>query len=992
MITAGPLSFASTAGSVSLDTPIDSGIGAVTVGAAGSVRINQPVVNLRNGSSFTASAGGDILINAQIDGRGGNTGGGVDLVAGGTVRIDDFVVTSLGAIRARAIGGTVLTAPDKGLFANGGAIELASGTDLTTGILSTTGPVNLASTSGSVTIGQGIDGTVGRVSIAAAADANLDTEVLNLRSGAPLEVAAGRDINVRAQVDGRGGAAGGAASFSAGRNANIARSIATDEGAIRVSAGSGTVVQAAGAQLRSGAASIAVAAGGDLTTASYVTSGELDIRSTAGSVTVAEPIYDTTGRTTISAAGDVHVDRLVENVRTLAALSIGAGGDINVNAQIGQDRDALTDTGPIALLAGRDVNVGQDVVSRNAPLTVQGTAGTVRVAPGRQLRSGNATLSVAAGGDLFVGDPLAPKPNADTPYVTTGTLNVSSVAGTLFIEAPIPDSTGPVNLSGGNAVRVNERIYSNDRDIAITAGPGGIVMNGAGIAVPDPQSPTGTSSVAMSDTDARRGSLTLQAQGDISAPSVRTSGILTIESTGGRILGGRVIASRAAGGSLPSQVRISATQGIDSFDTNSSRDVEARSSAGSVNLGVFSPQRLFVQAALDVRTGGFLGSRVELVAGRDVILAGISDADLVRVSAGRDFLLNGAVYAGALKADAGRDVRFATDPDPMTLTWIEGPGGNMTLKNPATPGAVESIRGLGLSAGNDIVITRPVHVSDNLSTGTEAALQPTALNAGRNVFLGQLETIGPVSIGAATGNITIGHPLGAPVPVLPAARDLWNPDNLGVASLTLSAPGAGALIDMQGARSQGDIAIGAPSGAVVSAFALTASPSGSVSVTAPSQALSSTPISQVERLVKAPPVAPPVAPGPLRAAPPGPQIPAAPPPAAPALPEILVTAPEAIDAGTLALPGAAGDDATDRAAELAAEAARSVVAAQEESAPDSTDQVAAQPAAEILVFGGGRGLARSIDLGRSGAFGSAPDLPTEATDDERQRRSTARPR
>jgi hypothetical protein len=259
------------------------------------------------------------------------------------------------------------------------------------------------------------------------------------------------------------------------------------------------------------------------------------------------------------------------------------------------------------------------------------------------------------------------------------------------------------------------------------------------------------------------------------------------------------------------------------------------------------------------------------------------------------------------------------------------------------------------------------------------------------VFLGQLETIGPVSIGAATGNITIGHPLGAPVPVLPAARDLWNPDNLGVASLTLSAPGAGALIDMQGARSQGDIAIGAPSGTVTSAFAL-ASSSGSVSVTAPSQALSSTPISQVERLVKAPPVAPPVAPGPLRAAPPGPQIPAAPPPAAPALPEILVTAPEAIDAGTLALPGAAGDDATDRAAELAAEAARSVVAAQEESAPDSTDQVAAQPAAEILVFGGGRGLARSIDLGRSGAFGSAPDLPTEATDDERQRRSTARPR
>jgi hypothetical protein len=315
----------------------------------------------------------------------------------------------------------------------------------------------------------------------------------------------------------------------------------------------------------------------------------------------------------------------------------------------------------------------------------------------------------------------------------------------------------------------------------------------------------------------------------------------------------------------------------------------------------------------------------------------------------------------------------------------------MTLKNSATPGAVESIRGLGLSAGNDIVITRPVHVSDSLSTGTEAALQPTALSAGRNVFLGQLETIGPVSIRAATGNITISHPLGAPVPALAPGRDLWNPGSLGVASLTLNAPGAGALIDIQGARSEGGISISAPSGAVVSAFALTSS-SGSVSMAAPGQTLSSTPISQVDRLVKAPPVAPPVAPGPLRAAPPGPQIPAAPPPAAPGLPEILVAAPEAIDAGTLDLPGAAGDSATDRAAELAAEAARSVVAAQDETAPDSTDQGAPQPAAEILVFGGGRGLARSIDLGRSAAFGSAPDLPTEATDDERQRRSTARPR
>lgn len=976
MLTTGLLSLISTAGSVSVDTPLDESIGPVSVSAAEDVTINQPVVNLRNGSGFSAVAGRQLRVNAQVDGRGGRSGGGVDLTAGSDVELNAYVITNLGAIRARAQSGSIVTAAGKGLFAHGGAIDLAAGADLYTGILSTTGALSVSSTAGSLTIAQGIDGTVGATTISAAVDANIDSEILNMRSGASLNVSAGRDINVGAQIDGRGGITGGTARLSAGRDVNISRDIATNEGAILIDASTGTVVQSAGRQLRSGAAPISVSAGGNLSSASYVTTGALAIRSSAGAVTVAEPIYDTTGATTISAATDVNINERVENVRTLANLGVSAGNDINVNAQIGQDRTLNTATGSITLSAGHDVNVAQDVVSLDAPLLVQGTTGTVRVASGKQLRSGSGSLSVVAGSDLYVGDPAFAKPNVDTPYITSGTLNVSSTAGTLYIEAPIPDSTGPVNLFGGHAVRVNERIYSNNQDISITAGAGGITMASTGISVPM----TGGNppvNVVLSDTDSRQGNLTLLSLGDISAPSLRTTGTLSVTSSAGRILDGTIYGSRAGG--MPQRVRLAGALGIDAFSTDSSPDVEARSSAGSVTISVHVPQRFFVDAHVDVRTGGWLGHAAEFVAGQDVILSSVVESNLVRASAGRDFLLNGEAVLGALRVNAGRDARLATTTG--TLTWIEGAGGNMSLKNAATPGLVETIRGLSLTAGRDLLVPQPVHVSGPSSGGIESPLQPTTLAAGHSVTLGQLETIGPVAISATTGNITVTHPLGAPLSLVPAG---WNPASLGVASLSLSAPGSGAAISLQGARSVGDLAVSAPNGSVTSAYALTSS-DGTVSVVAPTQSLSATPIAEVARLIRPAIAGPAIAPGPLRAAPDAPLIPAAPPPAAPALPEILVAAPGTVDAGGLSAPAAADEASGDS---LAAQAAAASASQKESEAVAERDAATgAQALGEVLVFSGGRGLAQAADLGRGAASGSSPEVfSAAATDEEQQRR------
>ncbi|MBL8326805.1 MAG: filamentous hemagglutinin N-terminal domain-containing protein [Rubrivivax sp.] len=1002
-VTSGALGLVSTGGRVSLDAPLDGTQGAVTITAAGDVRINQPVVNLRNGSAFTVSAGGDVIVNAQVDGRGGAGGGAVNLTAGGSVRIDESVVTQLADLRVRAIAGTIATAAGRGLFSVGGAgtpggiIDLSAGSDFTTGLVSTTGALNLTSVNGALTLGEGIDATVGAATLRAGTDVNIDSPVLNLRNGSPLSVVAGRDIHVRAPVDGRaasGGAAGGTATLTAARDINLTDSVVTRNGAIALTATAGTVTQGALAQLRSGTAPIAVTTGGNLATGSYVTTGALDLRSTTGSISIAEPVYDSVGATTITAAADVVVQpgMRIENVRTGAPLAITAGRDILVNEQIGQDRDATTLTGPITLTAARNVAVNADVVTRDAPLTVTATNGTVTMAPqvagAPQLRAGSGTLSVTAGADLYFGSPTAPRPNNETPFITSGTLNVSSTAGTLFIEAPVPSTTGRVNLNGGNALRVNERIYSNNGDITLTAGLGGIVMNTANIDVSG-------FTTTLSDTDARLGNLTLTARGDINAPSVRTAATLAITSTEGRITSGTVLVSRngpvpAPPLGMPQRVLLAGALGIDSFNTASSPDVEARSSQGSVNLSVFAPQRLFIEAAQDVRTGGFIGQQVELVAGRDVLLNGVALAGLLRVRAGQDFRMDDDTSLNALRAQAGRDVRLTNAPG--SLTWIAGAGGNITLRDSASLGTVVSVRGLNLTAGRDVLLPQPTHVSDSLQTGTEAALQPTTLVAGRHVFVDRLQTIGDVAMTASTGNVTVAFPLIPPSGVLAPGPHVWNPADVGVNSLAINAPGAGAVISLQGVRAVGNVSLVAPAGTVNSAFAVTSS-AGAVSIVAPVQNISVTPIPPSARLAPPGVVTPAVAPGPLRADAPGPLIPAAPAPGAPGLSEILVAAPGAIDAGALPAPGASGSEG-DSAAQQAANAARAAGGAATGEGAEAAEAAGADAAARmaaglpVVIFSGGRGTAQGADLGRSGNYGSTR-APQAESEQERRRRAAA---
>ena len=72
------------------------------------------------------------------------------------------------------------------------------------------GALKATSTGGSVNVDGVIDGNTGRVDLTASHDVNVNQTVLNLRSGASFNAAAGQNINIDAPIDGIGGAAGGA--------------------------------------------------------------------------------------------------------------------------------------------------------------------------------------------------------------------------------------------------------------------------------------------------------------------------------------------------------------------------------------------------------------------------------------------------------------------------------------------------------------------------------------------------------------------------------------------------------------------------------------------------------------------------------------------------------------------------------------------------------------------------------------------------------------
>jgi len=259
----------------------------------------------------------------------------VTLVAGQNVVLNENVQTEDAALSVTATNGSVSVAAGKGLFAGSGDISVTSGATLSTPVASTTGALNLRSTSGDVNVDTAIAGTTGAVTIRASNDVNVNQRIANSRADAPLSLTAGRDINVNTRIDGRNAEPptqpGGSTSLTAARNVNLNADIVTADAALSVTATNGAV-NWNGNTLYAGTGAISVTSGADLYTGATVNTGALTFRSTGGDVNVATAIADYVGDVTINAARDANLNQEIINLRSGSDVSVTAGRDIAVNA------------------------------------------------------------------------------------------------------------------------------------------------------------------------------------------------------------------------------------------------------------------------------------------------------------------------------------------------------------------------------------------------------------------------------------------------------------------------------------------------------------------------------------------------------------------------------------------------------------------------------------------------------------------------------------
>lgn len=969
----------------------------VNIGAAEASLINRV---LRTGTSTTVTASNNIDVNSLIDGRGNVAGGGLTLSAGNNLNINEFIVTNNGAINLSA-GNLLSVATDKAVFAGNAAINATSGGDLNTVPLISAGLVTYRSTGGSVNVNRAIDSANRNIAIHAAQNVAVNQPIVNFLNGSSLTINAGGDITVNGQIDGRGGVAGGSATLTAGGSVLLNQSIVTNNAALTLNA-TGTLTPSGGAGLFAGNGSISVTTGGNLSTGIYTTTGALNLRSTGGSVNVDTKIDETIGNTTIQAAGAVNVNQAIANIRNGSNLAITAGSNIVVNAQI----DALDDAGTLAtpvaggavtLTAGNNITLNDNIATFNGAVNATATNGTLTFKPGtvftgdgdaKRIYAGSAPISITTGGNFTTGeappmgltfaDPgmgvnveqyIADSLRPWVTLVTTGKLTLTSTSGNISVDAPIPNTTGEIEINAGNGVIVNHKIITNSNPVTINAGAGGVLINPT---VNGDSYGLVTGSSAAIDT--KSGNLIIRSLGDIDITHAIASSANIILDTRGALLRGSIDDSNGPG-TRPANVLISADQGIgtsSTFVTKNASNVEAYSLNGNIALSttatrlrigtgfnasscintpstcVLDPLTFPTQGGSVSASGfssGYLGDDVVVVAGGPINIPFLS-AGNVTLTSSQNIPLE-IVRTSSLTARAQGNITFdftAGSGNPPSV--VVG-----ALSATSTMGDIlfNGDSGVFLSNGSDLNLT---------ATAGSVALRRIQLNGAVNITTGQ--------------NITAFNPIGADIrdSMNAVVADYAN----GVSSVDLN---AGGNINIQGARSNGLIDIDAigsftSNGNSVFSTAMLAAPVtiDSSNVTFAGTAYLGTTIATQLVFDGLNGVAP--------AVPPGPQV--SPPGLPAALSAAPIGAPGGVSASGISAPGASTDSGSLSNSSITTTVARFDEIIPESAGTETQDKPATNILAEenaltpYVIFPGGRGVAQLADLGRGNAFSVPPNV------------------
>lgn len=884
-LSGGAMTVTSHGGDVTVGGQMAGSGGAMAINAAGAVNINNAVTNSGVTSPVTVSAGTNINVNAAV-GRtaAGTPSSSVTMTAGQSVNLNQSVVAENAAVSVTATSGTVISAAGEGLFAGTGNISVTAGQTLSTGATVTTGTLTLTSTAGDVDVDSEIAGSTGAVTINAANNVNVNQGIANSRTDAPLSITAGNDINVNATLDGRDADppthASSRTTLVASNDINLNDDVITVDAALSATATNGAVNWASGKGLFAGTGTISVTSGETLSNGITTTTGALNLTSTNGDVNVNTAIDDTTGAVAINAGATVNINQSITNLKSGNNLTVTAGTDINVQAKV-DGRSGAASGGAVTMTAGNDIGVTQAIATDNGAVSLTATNGSITVPTGAEslnnpmqwiISAGNAAVNLTSGDNFTLASPVK----------TTGALTIKSTTGDVTIWAPITDDTGEVKVTAGDALVVNHQIKSDSHPITLTAGAGGITIN----SIIDYDS-TDTSAV-----NSKAANLTLNSVGNVSildSRGISSSETVTID-TRGKIVTGTIGNSATTPATVrPKVVVLNADAGIDQFSTGQVGEVAATSSGGTINLTVAQPNKLRITTGtpgtLDCPTcdinlsssaiGNELGPDVVLNAGGSVTLQPVrSTGDLTLTARSGDINFNQTLIKGQMTGTAGRDITLSE------LLWMGGSPSQQTIGGP-----------LSLTAGRDIVTTAstPIHISNG---------QTLTMVANRNLTLFILETLGAVSLTSTTGNITLNRDIGGhinntdplvncPGPACSGKPD-FNPDDKGVASLTITASSATAAINMQGARAEGNVTITTP-GTLTAAKQIT-SVSGTRTLNVPlaNQSLSNVAIGTVNQVIYPAISAPAVPPGPRQPLPGAPGVASASGPGLPAFAEIPV--------------------------------------------------------------------------------------------------------
>ncbi len=660
------------------------------------------VISLQGDANTRVAVSGTLDASAVEQGQGGK----VEVLSDGSTQFT-------GRIEARggAAGG------------DGGQVEVSA-----KGRIGFMGDVDVSAAHGA----QGsllIDPTNLRITTVASGDSDISADQLRyfLTRGTNVTLAADQNVTVDAEVNGLvaggGGVRGGGLTLTAGNNLTVNQTIALNDGALNLTATSGTLSAADGALLFTGTGAATLRGGAGVNLGQVLSGGNVDISSANGAVAVRNALISATAN---------------GSAAPVASLNVDGAGAVSLNGALVQGNATVRSRNAGVSLATAVIQSTAGNVQVNAATTITTAANNVGL-----LSAG--TVSAAAGQAIDLGAVIST--GMATLASTSGGVTVHQAVtggGAAAVRGLVINAAGPVALAGVNAGIDGILITSSSGDItsnSATPGEGGLI-SASGVSVRATSGQAGTTAAPL---NVRAGDSTnIEGHAGVNVATVLAGGItVSLLADAGSVTVSQPIA--AAPGSVdgntaarPVGIQIRARDDIDLAGgvagTNSS---SIQSDSGTVTLR----GSLFSQGEMSVVAGG----AISLLNGAGIATSADGGNVLVWSENSTVTLGNAGIRAQGNAAN----IRVLSSGDMSVNGDIQTRSGTIDLYS--RQGA---IRVLASTTGTDAA------QNATLDAGVDAVRSIISVHAANDVEVGEMIAYNSVQLTADTGNVTLKRGLG----------------------------------------------------------------------------------------------------------------------------------------------------------------------------------------------------------------------------------------